>query len=175
MKVSYEEKEGKLHYEYRDQHKETGFATVITGIVPAEVCKKGLSAVRSYAELAIEEEIKRKRPETEASIAFMKNPGVYISCFHGGVILEGRVIFATSRFIRVRLESPTSFRGEDVINFGFASAMAGHFIFDKDSDHLVLSQAAIEAAQRVLTWIYNKKKHRKDHGTVIDLAKNLNR
>lgn len=174
MKIKYEVRNGNLHYEHREEDKITMTVLVAEGFVPKEIVKKGKQAARVYAEANVRRQIAEGKEKTDAIIAFRRNPNVAISIRRKGVVVEGRIVFATPRRIDVELVSPPEFKGRGEINFGFASAIAGHRVFN-DDDPLAFSKSGLEGARTALGWTYDRQKYRRDHAKVIALAKQLNR
>ena len=89
---------------------------------------------------------------------------------YDGVELKGKIISAVDGDLRVQLESP--YIGLSGIHYGFASAMSGKYIFDKDG---VFTEDAIVSAKELLVGIYKKQKHRQKHKKIIGLAEELNK
>ena len=80
----------------------------------------------------------------------MKKPEIKIKTTHKGVKLKGRIVSATGGCISVVLDEPC--KGESDINFGYASAMQGHYVFDKKKN---ISKAGMEGAITALRWAYD--------------------
>jgi len=76
------------------------------------------------------------------------------------------IVEATGRYIGVELDAPL--KGKSGINYGFASAMAGHYVFNED---YTLSKDGLEAARRALCWAYERVLHKPEE----DLVKRLNK
>ena len=80
----------------------------------------------------------------------MKKPEIKIETTYKGVKLKGRIVSATSRCISVILDKPC--KGKSDINFGYASAMHGQYVFEKND----ISEAGMDAAKTALGWAYDK-------------------
>ncbi|MEK6835748.1 MAG: hypothetical protein AABX55_01880, partial [Nanoarchaeota archaeon] len=76
-----------------------------------------------------------------------------------------KIVEATNRYMRVELDKPL--KGQNEINFGFASAMSDHFVFTADHE---ISQAGYDAACRALRWAYERALHKPEK----DLVEHLN-
>ena len=81
----------------------------------------------------------------------MKKPEIKIETTYKGGKLKGRIVYAESGYITVVLDKPC--KGKSDINFGFASAMKGRYVFDKRGN---ISKAGMEGAKEALTWAYQK-------------------
>lgn len=79
---------------------------------------------------------------------------VSIETWYKGQKLTGRIVEVkhTVRDVVV-VELDTPWRGTGDIGFGFASAVLGHFVFDKEGN---LTEHAIEGAKTALTWVYER-------------------
>ncbi len=167
--IQYSEKNGKLWYCY--EHYFDSYQTkIIEGGVPDNIAKKGKAAIKKYVEKSITAILKKD----ERFRVFGNNLNVPISVQHNGVLLKGKITYAGARTIDVCLEKPKKYAGESWINFGFASAVAGRYVFEA-GDEPKLSRAAIEGAKEVLKRIYNEKKNQEDNKEIIDLAEKLNK
>lgn len=165
-RIEYSEKDGKLWY----KHLDSSYDVVISeGEIPSEIVKKGESAIQKYVEEAVTAFEARSKRFRE----FGNNLNMPVSVRHRGIPLKGKIVYADSKYIGVRLEKPKKYAGESGMNFGWASAVAGHYVF-QSGDEPKLSRSAIEGAQTVLTWIYDEKKNKEDNKSVIDLALKLN-
>jgi len=76
-----------------------------------------------------------------------------------GTVIEGRIVWMSGNRIDVELDSPL--KGKSCINFGFASAMSGHFVHDKKGN---ISEAGIEGARMALGWAYENALEKKNNG-----------
>ena len=81
----------------------------------------------------------------------MKKPEIKIETTYKGIKLKGRIVSATARCISVILDKP--YKGKSDINFGYASAMAGHYVFEKND----ISKAGMDGAKEALGWAYDKE------------------
>lgn len=81
----------------------------------------------------------------------MKRKELKIQTTYHGVVLKGRITGASDKYIAVELDSPC--KGKSGINFGFASAMANHYVFNDKGN---ISKAGMDGAKEALTWAYNK-------------------
>ncbi len=78
-------------------------------------------------------------------------PEIKIKTEYKGITLKGRIVNAESGYISVVLDKPC--KGKSNINFGYASAMAGHYVFDKKGN---ISKAGMNGAEEALGWAYDK-------------------
>ena len=120
-----------------------------------------------YAEKQIEKYLRRQSMDRKCRK--QEHPNFPVSVVYRGVKLSGiikRVDDPNNLF--VELQNP-KYGGESL--FSLICFAVGHQIFDDDYE---LTEHAIEAAQRVLTWIYSDQKHAKDHKARINLAKRRN-
>lgn len=79
---------------------------------------------------------------------------VPIEAWFRGQKLTGRIVevkHTVRDVVVVELDSP--WKGRSDIGFGFASAVLGHFVFDKEGN---LTEHAIEGAQTALIWAYQR-------------------
>ena len=165
-RVWYREEDGKVRFKYGESEYDLNN---IEGDVPPKICRLGEKTIAKY----VKKEIVKIETVCKKFEEFGKNLNVPVSVKHKGVLLEGKIIGTDGEFLTVRLESPKKYHGERSINFGGASAMAGHDIFE-DGDKPKLSRYAIEAAQKILRWIYDDKKHEEKHKDTIEFVKKLN-
>jgi len=174
MRIKYEVKRGNLHYEHHEEDTGTMTVFVAEGFVPKEIVKKGKQEARAYAEADVERQIAEGKERFDAIIAFRRNPDVTVSIRRKGIVIEGKIVFVNPGRIDVELVSPPEFKGRGDINFGYASAIAGHRVFD-DENPLAFSKCGLDAARTALGWTYDRQKYRRDHAKTIALAKELNR
>ena len=96
----------------------------------------------------LEERIK-KSDEIEENI---RKNHISIKAKYEGIQLQGRIVEATSRSIRVKLDRPL--RGQSSINYGYGSA--GQHVFTKDHN---ISENGYDSARRALCWAYEDALH----------------
>lgn len=138
----------------------------LTGIVPADIVKKGKEAIMEYATQEIEKGKGGWKKNHDIEDNIRKNHIEIKTTYKDGIELEGRIIEATNRYIKVELDKPV--KGEGHIDFGFGAAMAGHFVFTKDYK---ISEAGYDAAYRALRRAYERVLSK----PVKDLVEKLNK
>lgn len=154
----------KLHFEYRDYYGVNNGGSIVlelTEMVPDEIQDR--KNIDLYAEERVKNYLEERFKKIDEQMKFEQNPDFFIEMEHEKIKLSGRIIRASARGFTVRLEKP--FLGERNINYGFASAMAGHHVF---SDHCQFSEDAIDTAKSLLLLIY------KDIIREMELKKRLN-
>lgn len=132
----------------------------VDGIVPLGIVKRGEEAILKYASRKVKEAKKKWRKHEAIEDNLRKNHIPIQTKYKDRTLLEGRIVEATSRFIRVELDKPLQ-GGESHINFGMASAMAGHYVFGEGHK---ISPEGYDAAYKALCWAYQDvlDKPRKD-------------
>lgn len=167
-RVHFWEKKGQIffgcHVQYRDRNLRISIP------VPQEVLARGTAAIRAHAAAHVRAWWKEQRTEIDRFEACAAHPDFPITTMHRGVTLKGRIISAANSTLRVRLEEP--YTGERHVEFRWASAMAGHYIFTETGE---FTKDAIASAKRLLAEIYNDARHRDEHRDTIALAHRLNR
>lgn len=131
----------------------------VSEIIPERIVKQGERAIKKYVKNKIREAKKEWRKWESFEDDIKKNHIPIQTKYGDGTTLEGRIVEATSRYIKVRLDKPL--KGSSMIHFGFASAMAGHYVF---AEGYKISQEGYNAAKRALGWAYSdaKNKPKKD-------------
>ena len=137
----------------------------LRGKIPKEIVKNGEQAIRDYVYSKVEKADKAWKKAKSVEEKIRKNHIQIKTKCKDGTTLEGRIVEATSRCIKVELDKPV--KGESNINFGFASAVVGHYVFEGNHE---LSHHAYEAAYTALHWAYEKTLNQ----PVRDLVKILN-
>jgi hypothetical protein len=168
----FSEKRGALWWRYREtvalsEHSSRIYSA--KGVVPSSVIKKGASAVRSYAEEQAQLQVSKAKEHHSKLDKFLKNPNFPIEAEYDGLTLKGKIDSASERFLHVVLEEP--YHGDVGVNFGYASAVAGHFILEGEN----FSNYALRTARKLLVDIYIEQKHTADHSEIIHLAEVLNK
>ncbi len=176
-RLAYEEKNGKLSYEY---YKQVSVPTKVHaavyevykshGTIPKKIVDNGTDAIEKYVESKIKRDIAKQVKQRAKEDTFDKNPNFPIKKKYDGQVLTGKIISIEDTTLTVRLEKP--YQGEKFVIYGFASAMSGHYILDEKGN---FTSNAIEKAKELLVDIYKEKKHYKKHKKVIDITKKLNK
>jgi hypothetical protein len=170
-KVYFYEQNDALWWSYREtKYLKSGEEQVYKakGKVPKKLINQGQAAIRQYAKQRAYLAIQRAKERRTDLDNFLSAPNFPVQFTYKGVVLKGKIDFASHRYIHVVLESPL--KGESGINFGLASAFAGHFVIENDT----FSNAAIEAAQRLLVQIYRYQKRNLNLDQYSQLAQQLN-
>lgn len=156
--IRYDEKNGKIFFEYLESMKsefsENQCLYKFSGEVPEEVLERGEEDIRKYAVKKVRAGIRKQNAQWKKHREFEKNMNFPVETEYDGKKLIGRIFFANSRCIKVRLEEP--FRGEGSRNFGWSSAMVGRNVF---SGTARFSLYAMDAAKNILVEIYKAKKN----------------
>ncbi len=119
-------------------------------VIPKKILYNGEKAVMEYAVQKLKEAKKKWKEFKDAKDAIRKNPISIQTKYKKGILLEGRIIRATTTGVRVELDKPL--KGEWGISFGYASAMAGQYVFTKNK----LSKHAYDAAYSCLRHAYQE-------------------
>lgn len=159
--ITYVEEKGNLYFVYNK--------SALRVPVPRNVQRMGQQGVQEYAEKYVLNDLKKR----EKMALFEKNPNFPVKTRCGNIVLEGRIVSAENNILKVRLERPVKYSGEKDINFGFASAMVGHYIFS-GTRLCEFSKPTIESAQQLLVQIYEGKKYEEKYRGAIKLAEKLN-
>ena len=173
VRVVYHEREGTVRYEFTEAYR--GFSFDIKGTIPQHVVEKGKWAIRNYAIQNIALKIREHRVYADRQCTFYENPNIPVEVDYEGTLLKGHVSHEDGRRLEVTLDSPGSERA--VINYGFGSAMAGHFMFDrkKSNDDLpALSANGLQWTERLLIDAYRAWRYRERNRATIDLVASLN-
>jgi len=169
--VEFHEYQGELWWTFRQKvhtSKSSYRLYEVCRLIPTDVIAQGLEAVRGFAHQQVTE-IVGKQKEAHARIdAFLADPDFPVSLEYEGVILKGRIDRASERYLHVRLEEP--YVGESGVNYGWASAMGGHYILKGET----FSEDAIGSARWILIDVYKRERHREQNREVIELAEHLN-
>lgn len=177
-KINIFEKDGKLRYLYKEKERvpndrrEAYYLYETSNVVPQRIIEQGKEVIKEYVGRRVEENINRQKRKNRKHEQFEANPDFPIEVKCGRVILKGKIISATSDIVRVRLEAPKNYQGETEVAFGFASAMAGHYIFEGESDKF--SGYAIKRAQGLLVKIYKEEARKRKHRKIVEISKDLN-
>jgi hypothetical protein len=155
---------GKIGFRYEQRCKGDGTA-ILHEDVPASIVEQGDTAIKQYAIERIND-LKRRIARADAIEADIEKHHIPIRTVYEGMSLEGRIVRATARGITVELDTPL--KGKSDINFGYASAISGHYVFTKEH---ALSPEGIEAAERALGRAYEKALHAPEQRLVDRLNK----
>ena len=145
---------------------EDGSKYVLRETIPKKVLHKGEQAVMKYAVQKLREAKKKWNEFEDAKDTIRKNPILVRTEYADGTLLEGRIIEATSRYVKVELDKPL--KGERNMNFGYASAMVGQYVFAKGNK---LSKHAYDVAYECLCNAYEEALRKPEK----DLMNRLNR
>ncbi len=143
--------------------------------VPEHIIDQGNEAIYKYSNEQVKEKLAQKQTKANKPAKAKRKPArksnkeVAVETIYYGIRLKGSIVTSSVRHLSVALKEP--FQGHDSINFGWASAITGHFVYDENGNY---SPSAIEAAKRVLTWIYDKEKRNDAQRTATNLAQQLN-
>jgi len=162
--LEFHEESGQIGFSFEKPCRHSGRYS-IRKIIPTGIVKQGKKAILDYALQNVDEaEMQWKKQESIENDIRKKHIPIQ-AAYTDGTSLEGRIVEATNRFIRVELDRPL--KGESSINFGFASAMAGHYVFA--AKHKI-SPAGYDGARTALCWAYEAALHKPQK----DLVKILN-
>lgn len=170
--IEYHEEEGDVWYSYREtkHYSQGSYREYKTeGKVPTNIVSKGKEAIHTYVQEQVYLAVSSQKKRAAAHDAFAKNPDFPVEVRYKGILLKGRIDSASDRYLSVQLQEP--YEGESGINFGWASAMVGHFIFD---GHGRFSESAIQSAKKLLIQIYEEEEHKRKYADTIDLVDQLN-
>ena len=162
--LNFREDFGKIKFTYAEKVEE-GCYREIHEVVPSDVVKSGKQSILDYANQKIEGHKAKWKRQDEIEESIRKNH-IPIKTRYKGMHLEGRIVEAVSRYIRVELDKPL--QEKSIINFGFGSAMIGHYVFTEKHE---ISEAGYDGACRALGWAYEDALHKPEK----DLAESLNR
>lgn len=162
--LEFHEESGQIGFSFEKPCRHGGYYS-IRKTIPTGIVKQGKKAILYYALQKVEEAEMQWR-NAEFIENDIRKKHIYIQAMYkDGASLEGRIVEATNRFIRVELDRPL--KGESSINFGFASAMAGHYVFT--AGHKISSEG-YDGARTALCWAYEAALHKPQK----DLVKILN-
>lgn len=167
-RIHFWEQRGEVHFGFFEVYRQRELR--LSCCVPKDIRERGAAAIRAYATAQVRTWRTTQRAAIDRFDAYAAHPDFPVTTTHRGVALKGRIISAANSTLRVRLEEP--YRGESFTQYGWASAMGGHYIFTKTGE---FSTNAIASAKRLLTEIYNEARHRDEHRDTIALAGQLNR
>ena len=161
----YEERVLDLKIEWRERWK----IYKTEGEIPQAIVAKGEEAIKAHVEEVVTDYLIEARDQEAKHEAYASNLDFPVSFQHQGVLLNGKIVSGFDNTLVVRLEEP--YQGERSVHFGFGSAIAGRFIFDREGN---LTQAAVETAQRWMVYIYEEQYNYEQNKDIVDLANNLN-
>ena len=134
--------DGRLEFYYSERTRDNAYIS-LSKKVPKKVVDKGEEAVMEYVTGKIEEVKNKVRKRESIEDEIRKNHIPIQTEYKDGTHLEGRIVEATSRYIKVKLDSPLEC--DSAIYFGFASAMSGRYVFCGNEISPVGNDAALEA------------------------------
>jgi|GEM_PF-7026073 len=155
--------DGEISFTYMGPSKNGG-EYYISKTIPKEIVSKGIKKIENYVDKEIEK-LNKEIEVGEEKYERIKKARISINAHYKGQFLKGIIKSATDRYIEVELERPV--KGSSNINYGFASAMAGHYVFSGNE----LSENAIESAKRALCWAYDQAIHKKEKNIADKLNK----
>ena len=167
-KIEYHVEKGDFWYSYREkQHLSQGSYRLFEteGIIPKEIVSEGKEAIETYVEQTVRDSVEKQKSRAKKRDDFAKNPNVAVEVRYKGVLLEGKVVAATGRWLGVELLKP--YQGRSGVNYGFGSPA----MFNGTT---TLSEDAVASAQRLLKQIYEEEAHKHQFKGLIDLAQELN-
>ena len=149
------DKNEKLHFRYQDYYDLEKDETAILQLkeaIPDEI--KGRENIDLYVKEKVESYLKERLEKINEQRKFEQSPDFSVEVKYKNILLRGKIIRASCRGLTVRLEEPfPEEKGERNINYGWASAMAGHYVF---KGHCQFSEDAIETAKNLLKLIYKE-------------------
>lgn len=166
-RVYFWEARGEIRFGYSEAYRHRDLQ--LSRDVPKNIRERGTSAIRTHATTQVHAWRKEQRAAIDRFDAYAAHPDFPVTTTHRGVTLEGRIISAANSTLRVRLEEP--YTGERHVEYRWASAMGGYYIFTKTGE---FTKDAIASAKRLLTDIYNAARYREEHRDTIALAHRLN-
>jgi len=161
--LKFDEDSGNIVFHYSRSSKNKG-TCCLDETVPSSIAKKGEKEIFSYAYGKIKE-LERKIKRIDRIEENIRKNHIPIKTKYQNILLEGRIVEATSCYIGVELDKPL--KGASCMNYGFASALAGHHVFTKDHK---ISEGGFDSACTALCWAYEDALHKPQK----ELAKNLN-
>jgi len=167
-RVHFWEDRGEIRFGYAKRYRNRELK--LSGSVPKDIQRRDARVIRAHAAQIVRAWWRKHRTEIDRFDAYEAHPDFPVTTKDRGVVLTGRIVSAVNSTLRVRLETP--YTGERHIEYRWASAMAGHFIFTKSGE---FSADAIATAKYLLVEIYRKEQHRERHRDTIALADRLNR
>lgn len=175
-KIEFHEEDGKLWFSYSETevlqshpHRSAYKYYQTEGIIPPKVIRQGLQAISDYATARVHKDITTQKARYQKIQHFLENPDFPLETNYGRTKLKGRIVSAVNNSLVVELTDP--YHGRKIVNYGFASAMAGHHILDKGG---TFSDNAVETAKRLLVTIYRTMRYNEQHSDLIQLAAQLN-
>lgn len=142
------------------------------GLIPQEIISQGEGVIQEFVRTQIEERIGSEKEEDLQRREYLEDLRYPMVLNHFGVILRGQIRANDPTFLQAELLEP--YQGVTGLNFGWASAMSGRFIFNK-GDQPTFSAIAIERGRGMLTSIYKREKEKAEHQEVNGLVEKLNR
>lgn len=152
--LRFEENSGKIEFLYTTKVDKRNYDHV-SGEIPERVVKRGKEAIRNYAQKKVDQFKKKWKRANKIEEDIRKNHIPIQTNYKNETFLEGRIVEATDKFIRVELDGPL--QGQGSINFGFASAIVGRYVFDENHK---ISHHGYDAAYRALRSAYEDAIHK---------------
>lgn len=156
---------GNVEFKYKEPSRDGGGYHEISDEIPQDVVEKGQEAIIDYAKNEVHQAKKKWEKAYSVRDEIRKNHIHIKTEYEDGTSLEGRIVEATGRIVRVELDKPI--KGESSINFGFASGMAGQYVFTEEHE---ISKHGYDAAYRALRTAYKNTLNKPTQ----DLVDNLN-
>ena len=161
--IKFEEELGNIVFHYSRPSGDGG-TYILDEKIPESIAKQGEEIILEYASQIVDK-YKKKWKRCEDKEKNIRKNHIPITTKYGKVQLEGRIVEATSKYIGVELDKPL--KGKSGINFGYASAIAGHHVFTENHE---ISQCGYDSAKRALCWAHDKAINKPKK----DLAERLN-
>ncbi len=152
--LRFEEYLGKIEFVYTERVDGSSYRR-IDGKIPERTVKLGEKAIREYALRKINQAKEKWKKFDALEEDIRKNHIPIKTKYEDGTLLEGRTVEATNRLIRVELDNPL--KGEGSMNFRYASAMSGHFVFGEEYN---ISKHGYDGAYRALCGAYKDALHK---------------
>lgn len=176
--IEYHQVKGDLWYSYLDRVEskvESGATRISTykarGVIPQEIIEKGEITIREFAKSEVDEKINSQKEFNNQIDEHRKNLSFPIELQYEEILLRGRIKSLDGTVLTAELLEP--YQGESHLQFGFASAMSGHYIFGRDG--LNFSDYAIKRAEGLLVGVYHKEKEKAENPWIGDLVERLNK
>jgi len=160
--LTFDEFSGNILFRYHRMLDGSGYVS-FSGEIPEEIIAQGDEAVRDYAQGKVDEFEGNLSKLEKFQEDIRKNPLPVETRYDDGTLLRGKIIEADTKFIRTKMDSPVV--GENEINFGMASAMAKHHVFDGFDK---ISEHGYNAAHRCLRELYEDLVVNKKERDLVD-------
>lgn len=164
--IEYHRVKSELWYSYEEtleskmESGATGISNYETrGIVPQEIIEQGRAAIKEFVKSQVDEKINSQKERYMQRDEYRRNLSYPIELKYGEVLLRGRIKSLDGTVLTAELLEP--YQSITCLNFGFASAMSGHYIFDKNG--LNFSDYAIKRSEGMFKEIYQKEKEKAEN------------